>query len=777
MTKIENRFKRFCVQPRKIAYMHRLSTALIIALSSYSAFAAVGAGPERPVSSITYEAPAGEQRPGSVASDGHDFLSVWTDITAPRTGVYATRIAANGSVNVTSERLLRSGTAKDATVCYAGGGYLAVWSDVASSAVYSARLNSDGSAIVGPRAIIQGQTINEVIINPATVYPHGLACSSNGAVLVFRTAKPTVVTLDANGALASTPKALPIGDDDSVAAASDGTSYAIVTSSFDPPNVGVIRVGADGSVTDSAPKPVFPGVFVTAISAAFAGGRLGVAAIAPTTLRRAFVDPATLAVTKLPDVATGGQDVNVIALGSALDAFAMNYNGAKVNISRIPLRDNETTPPTPATVLQTDTIGSSASVATNGANIIGVWKDFRRSTGAIDGDVYAALLDAGIAASGQFPVVVTARWQGPSAIASSATEAFVVWNERVGDGGKTSLFGARFDPAGVRLDTTPRVIASSVVASAPPAITFDGTNYVVAWTESAQSQIGAATSIVAQAFTRDGSAIGSQFRVQGPFSPALGSNGSSALLVFTYPDGRGLTGVLMSNTNNQIPFNTYGYATVIGVAGSDYLVVYTEGAETCQVICYPDKRDISGIRVSGSGVVLDATPIAIANGPKDQTFPHVASNGTDFLVAYNFQTEGVWSLGVKRVTKSGQLVDSTPSQDGVVIADDVALSSAITRDDGSYVVAYDAGNGEDSTILRLARTDDKGNVTERSGSLGFGTRSVPTSPALTKLPGGPVDVSYSRFATELAYGGTLRTFLRLTPDSTPTPGKQHAVRH
>lgn len=757
--------------------MHRLSTVLIITLSSFAAFAAIGPGPERPVSSITYEAPAGEQRPGSVASDGHDFVSVWTDITAPRAGVYASRIPFNSSVSVTAEHLLQSGTAKDATVCYANGGYLAVWSDVLSSSVYSARLNSDGSAIVGPRSIIQGRSINDVVIDPATVYPRGLACSNNGAVLVFRTSKPMVVTLDANGALASGPKALPIGDDDSVAAASDGTSYAIVTSSFNPPNIGVIRVGADGIVKDSAPAPVFANVAATAIGAAFGGGRLGVAAISPSTLRRAFIDPATLAVTKLPDIATGGQDVNVVAFGSALDAFAMNYNGAKVNISRVGLRDNETTPPTPVTVLQTESIGSSASVATNGANALAVWKDFRRSTGAVDGDIYAALLDIGIGTNDQFPVVVTARWQGPSAIASSATESFVVWNERVGDAGKASLLGARFDPTGVRLDATPRVIAPSVVATAPPAITFDGTNYVVAWTEATQSQIGAATSVVAQAFKRDGTAIGSQFRVQGPFSPALGSNGSSALLVFTYPDGRGLTGVLMSNTSNQIAFNTYGYSTVIGAAGSDYLVAYTEGAETCQIVCYPDKRDISGLRVSGSGVLLDATPIAIANGPKDQTFPHIASNGTDFLITYNFQTDALWSVGVKRVTKSGQLVDSTPSQDGVVIADDVALSNAIARDDGSYIVAYDAGNGADSTILRLARTDDKGNVTERSGFLGFGTRSVPTSPALTKLPAGPIEVSYSRFATEPAFGGTLRTFLRLAPDATSTPGKQRAARH
>jgi|GEM_PF-2993188 len=757
--------------------MHRLSTVLIISLFSFAAFAAIGPGPERPVSSIVYDAPAGEQRPGAVTSDGHDFLSVWTDITAPRAGVYATRIPANGAVTVTSARQLRAGSAKDVGVCYANGGYIAVWSDVLTFSVYSARLNSDGSPIAGPRQIITGEAIDDLVTSPATAYPRGLACSNNGAVLVFKKNTPMVVTLDSNGVLASTPKKLPIGDDDVVSAASNGTSYFIATRSFDPSNVGIIRVSATGDVTDAAPAPVFAGVTATQIGLNFAGGRLGIAAVSSTTLRRAFIDPATLTVTKLPDVASGGQDVNVITFGNTLEAYVMNYNSSKIDVSRVPLRDNETTAPTPTNALHSETIGSSVSVASNGSNGLAVWKDFRRSTTAVDGDVFGAFLDTGLGPGTQFPVVVTARSQGPSAIASSSTESFVVWNERVGDAGKASLLGVRFDPKGVLLDTTPKVIASAVVATTPPTIAFDGTNYVVAWEESGQTQAGAVTSVAAQAYTKGGAAIGSQFRVEGPHSPAIGSNGSSALLVFTFPDGRGLTAVLMSNTNNQIALNTFGYATVVGAAGSDYLVAYTEGAETCQIICFPDKRDISGVRVSGNGTLLDATPIAIANGPKDQTFPHIASNGSDWLLVYNFQTDGLWSVGAKRLTHAGVLVDATASQDGVVIADDVGLSTAIARDDASYVVAYDAGNGADTTVLRLARTDDKGNVTERSGALGFGTRSVPTMPWLSRTPAGPVNISYSRFATEPVFGGTLRTFMRLMPDATPQPGKQRAARH
>ena len=589
-----------------------------------------------------------------------------------------------------------------------------------------------------------------------------------------------VTLLDSNGAISGSPKKLNIGDEDTVVAASDGTSYFVASRSIDLQTISMTRVSSSGALTDANPQPLITGFIATQIGMAYAGNRLGIAGVSSTKLKRAFVDPSSLAVTALPEVTTGGQDVNVVALGNALDAYVMNYNSLKVDVLRVPMRDNETSAPAPTNALHSESIGSSVSVASNGGDVIAVWKDFRHSStsSAVDGDVFAAFLDLGNGAGAgtQFPVVVTARWQGPVAIASSGSESLVVWNERIGDASQTALMGMRVAPNGALLDSKPAQLASSVVANAPPTITWDGSTYIVAWTEAAPTNV-ALTSIVVQRYKKDGTTQDSAIRYDGAFTPALGSNGSSALLAFTYPDGRGINFVLLQNPNTVMALNVYGYGLSVGSAGSDYLIAYIEGAETCQVICFPDKRDIGGIRVSGSGTILDSTPIAIANGPKDQAFPHVASNGSDYLITYDFLTDDVWSIGAKRVTHGGQLVDSLPNQDGVVIADDVAPSNAIARDDTSYVVAYDAGNGTTATALRLARVDDKGNVMERSGSLGGATRAVPSLPALVKVPGGPVDIVYSRYATEPAFGGTMRVFLRLTPDATPQPGKIRAVRH
>jgi hypothetical protein len=759
--------------------MHRLTSSIIIlSLLSFPAFAVTDPGIEHPLSSVIYAPPSGEQRPGSVASDGNDFVAVWSDITIPRQGVYATHIGAHGEASVSSQRLLRAGSARDVSLCYGSGGYLATWTDDASQAVYSAKLNSDGNIVSGPRLIIppdQGDTVN-----PAGTYARALGCSNSGALLVFRKGVPMFTLLDANGNVTKPAKALPINDGDPIVTVSDGSAFYVGTRSLDAQTVSIIRVSSNGDLLDATPSPVITGFTAIQIGMAYAGGRLGLAATNSTTLKRLFINPQSLAVTKLPDVASGGQEVNVVAVQSSLDAYLMNFNLSKLDIMRVPLRDNETGAPTPTTALHSDALGSTVTVASNGRDSVAVWKDFRHSISAIDGDVFGAVLDSGNGPAGTpFPVAVTARWQGPVTVATSGLESFAVWEERVGDAGQTALVGARVDSKGALLDASPKQIAASVAPAYSPAITWDGSTYIVAWTESSQTQFGLKTSVVVQRYGRDGATNGDAIRYDDPSGPALGSNGNSALLAFTYPDSRGLNVVQMQHTDVITPLGAFGYGLSIGAAGSDYLVAWTEGAETCQIICFPDRRDINGIRVSGSGTVLDAAPILIADGPKDQAFPHVASNGSDYLIVYDFQVDGVWTLAAKRVTHGGQLVDSLPTQDGVILANDVAPSAAVVRDGSTYFVAYDAGNGTiDSTSLRVARLNDSGSVIDQStGSLGDGTRSVPTFPALAKAGSGPVNLVYSRFATDSTFGGTMRAFLRFTPDNSLPQHRSRAARH
>lgn len=766
---------------RKIPSMHRLSTVLILSLLSLPLFAAITPGPERPLSGITYDSPAGEQRPGAVASDGTDFLAAWTDLNVPHQGVFAARVTPQGAVNINSQRSIRAGAARDVSLCFANDAYLATWTDDATQSVFSAKLSRDGSVVAGPRVIVAAQ-MHDSFTESAGTFPRALACNGSGGMVVAKLGTTVMpVMLDSAGNVVKTGAALPIADGDPIATVTDGSKYFIGVRQRATSTIGVVPVDSNGNI--GAFTTVFTGSPAQQVGMAYNNGRLALAAASNTALQRAFIDTNTMAITKLPDVAAGGQEVVVVANGSVFDVYLRPFSGGTLDILQVPFRDAEATAPQATNILHVGTLGTLVSIASNGRDNLAVWKDFRRSpaTAPSDGDVFGAMLGAGGGTTtAPFPVAITARWQNLVAIATSGTESMAVWNERTGDANQAALMAMRFDAKGALLDAQPRQIASNILATATPAITWNGANYFVAWTESQQTNFGTQTTVAVQRLNQNGTPVGETIRYDGAKEPALGSNGSSTLLVFSYPDGRGTNYVLFKGailTPQINSMNVSGYAMSIGSIGSDYLVTWTEGIETCQIICLPDRRDIQAMRISGEGVILDATPIPIATGLKDQAFPHVASTSSDYVVVYDSWIDGVWTLMSKRLTKNGSLVDFVADQDGNVLATDVAPSSTIARDDTSYVVAYDAGAGTDATALRLMRLNDAGALVEQSGSLGGGTRVVPTLPAAVKVPGGPVEIVYGRYAQESVYGGTMRAFLRLTPDAETPVGRKRLVRH
>jgi hypothetical protein len=67
--------------------------------------------------------------------------------------------------------------------------------------------------------------------------------------------------------------------------------------------------------------------------------------------------------------------------------------------------------------------------------------------------------------------------------------------------------------------------------------------------------------------------------------------------------------------------------------------------------------DVLGARILPEGAVLDSQPIAIAAGPRTQSVPDVASDGRDFLVAWQAVqgTENAYRVGAARLDTQGRL--------------------------------------------------------------------------------------------------------------------------
>jgi hypothetical protein len=113
-------------------------------------------------------------------------------------------------------------------------------------------------------------------------------------------------------------------------------------------------------------------------------------------------------------------------------------------------------------------------------------------------------------------------------------------------------------------------------------------------------------------------------------TPAVASNGSVFLLVWS--DGADLYGSRVDAAGNIL--DSIAISTATGVQsqpqvasnGTDFLVTWTDGRNA--------DTDIYATRVTGAGVVSDPSGIAIYTGTRIQEWPHIASNGLDFFLAW-----------------------------------------------------------------------------------------------------------------------------------------------
>ena len=167
-------------------------------------------------------------------------------------------------------------------------------------------------------------------------------------------------------------------------------------------------------------------------------------------------------------------------------------------------------------------------------------------------------------------------------------------------------------------------------------------------------------------------------------TPAVASNGSVFLLVWS--DGADIYGSRIDATGNildSIPISTAsGVQSQPQVAsnGTDFLVTWTDGRNA--------DTDIYAARVTSAGVVSDPNGITIYSGTRVQEWPHVASNGTDYLVAWHDDASGAnYDVFATRVSTAGVVEDGT----GLAIA---ATSKnewypSVGSLNGQYLVTWD----------------------------------------------------------------------------------------
>jgi hypothetical protein len=353
----------------------------------------------------------------------------------------------------------------------------------------------------------------------------------------------------------------------------------------------------------------------------------------------------------------------------------------------------------------------------------------------------------------------------------------------------------------------PRVpVGETYTASDDPAVAFDGTNYLIVW--SGYDLEGEDFNIHGARVSGDGSFVQELGQISPTNAghdstlPDVAWNGSSYLVVWQYD---------YSDTDIDIHGQRVaangallgGTFTVSNPLGNQRDPAVTAGGATFYV-AWGDNRaaattDIYGGRVSTAGVRLDGNGILVAHETKNDDWPDIAWNGSNFLVVFTFQSSSdsdvharvvnasavpvgavhiiqagpsraeraavasngtdffvVWNDFRNSATTSIDIYGARVAGTGTIITGNIAISRASDLQsepaiafNGTYLVAWE--DRRNSTLdIYADRINANGAVQDGSGFVvETGSTAQLTAPALAAGPGTKWAIDYSWLHPEL----------------------------
>jgi hypothetical protein len=237
------------------------------------------------------------------------------------------------------------------------------------------------------------------------------------------------------------------------------------------------------------------------------------------------------------------------------------------------------------------------------------------------------------------------------------------------------------------------------------------------------------------------------------------SNGTTILVVFNNSHLSGYRFDALGHPIDASPLilaDSFRLGPQLASNGTDFFVAWNEGSYYWQ---FPSANmvDVLGKRVSASGSV-NAAPLSIATGPSDQILAGIASDGRDYLIAYLIDDWQHPLIAAKRVLEAGQLDGTAETDSGTVILRDATgyardwQSFSLTGDASGYWCAFNQ-TPESSAILQI---DPRGNPVSAPILLG----DAWSWPALAPTSGQGIRVVYARTISDGDYAGTRRVFVR-----------------
>lgn len=736
---------------------------------------------EQPVALPRERAAVGTQSSFDVASDGHGYLFVWSNLEG---GAWAVPVDSDGTVNDRCRVRLQN-LESFVSVIWTGQWYFVIGNDGLGN-IRGIRVNSGGELLDHTARILAPQAFTSA---------PGLASNGSHILLLYRKGENSFASLHRSDGELIRSEALPADrTSSSFVTASDGTGFVVFW-----PEAGALRAARIDSQGLIATVVSVSGVQLVAgqMSIATDGRRCLIAWVdgvySHRSIRAALVDVLDLIAEKTMMVADGlgfvsetdviWDGVNFQVLWDA-SANPSGPTGFDVYLRRVS-SSGDFLESAPVPVMRTANTQWFPRAASDGHTLLAVWSDDRASLPGRN-DVYGILLDSGgspVSADtppGGFPIARSATEQDAPAAVSDRTGFVLVWEEVLDDLDQSVLLGARFRGDGSAVFQQP-ISISDVGYQFSPAVAFDGTAYLVTWSH-ATAWNGPWT-LLGRRFDSSGRNLDNEpFPIaQGvcAFRPNIGFDGTNYLVVWSDCSGihgRGISsnGEILDSVSFSLTDLPYAGSPRIAWSGSSFLVTWYQGdscawgppRESCSSL-----RDVYSARVSSAGSLLDSLPLPVSTGENDQIQPSVAFDGRDFLIVYS---ESHWSFGstimAKRVSTSGSLLDGPSSAPGISISSagrSVKSSPVVSVNGPRLLVAWqdyrgrnDSGYPQPDVYASQLR-----NPIDLSGSAQefpiASSSSHERDPAAAALIGARTAVIYERVAPEDPYGGATRVFFRL----------------
>jgi len=301
--------------------------------------------------------------------------------------------------------------------------------------------------------------------------------------------------------------------------------------------------------------------------------------------------------------------------------------------------------------------------------------------------------------------------QTQPAVAFDGTNFLVVWSESgpLEDDSWMRIIGTRVSPEGEVLDPVGiRISDRAYIGTLDPAVVFDGDRFLVAWSINEIMLFGAF--------------VGTDGVPQGPswliteqptlYDPQIASNGSTFMLTWTvyYGGGPGeVAGILLDGDGQRLSLVDIAigpaddFTPDVASDGDGYLVTWGHGTPSS-----PDAPSLLGARVDGTGAVLDPGGFPIATGAHPAR-PSVAYGGGQYLVTWQDDVGGSDILGA-RVSPAGAVLDSPP----LLLSTTPGFFPSVAHDGQRFLAVWQTGY-YDSADVFSTRIDQDGTVEEPRG--------------------------------------------------------------